>query len=181
MGTLSEEDKAISEGPLWEFGKEPEPISNQSRPVGIASEVFSFITSQFNKFNPKVRGFVRWSTLVVAITFGANHGSEQFRRTVCHWDPYSTYFCENPRERISPTEDVFPTIGTIWFLSTKTWLLIITSSIFLLGMCVIIGGIAGANDAEKTSMRSFVLGLILSLGLFVISIGMLITIVASWF
>lgn len=184
MESLPAEDRDITEVTPWGLDKKPEPAPNQVRAISPASAtggIFHFLTDQFfGKFNRKVKTCIRWFALLVAISFGLNHGSEQLKRTACHWRPHSTYFCENPTPRSPSPEIVSPAIEGGWILSTGALSLIVLL-VFSLWVCLIGVAISEHKDAKKVHLYLTYLGLIILMGLLLISIFMLIEIIPLWF
>ena len=63
-----------------------------------------FVGREFNKFSPRVKWCIRWFALGVAVMFGFNYGSAQFRSGMCQWLPHYKIFCEETAEQTQVTE-----------------------------------------------------------------------------
>ncbi len=180
MGSLPAEDRKITEGTPWEVGGQPEPTPNKVRATSVTGGVISVISDEFNKFSTWVKACIRWFALLVGISFGLNYGSEQIRRTVCHWFPHSTYFCENPTTRSPSTEIDFPATEGGWILSTD--MLNLVAILIVLLLIFFVALIISENKGAKKKSNVFI-GFVISIMmiLFVASILILGKSVPSWF
>ena len=160
MGSLPKEDGTITEDAPWEqpgqSGSDPDQTHVST--AGVVGGAIGFAGKEYNKFHPRVKAVIRWGVLVVALTFGMNHGVDQFKRTLCHLKPSSGYFCGNPTPKSPPTEVDNPATEGHWFISAETWLFLIILLVLLAAVCIIMGLLLEKKGVKTISNNCMRLG-----------------------
>ena len=75
-----------------EVDKDPEP-EKAPAPTQVHNTPWGVVSQEYGRFHPKVKAFIRWAVLVIAIVAAMNYGSAQLKSSICHWFPISSYFC----------------------------------------------------------------------------------------
>lgn len=156
MGSLPKEDGTITEDAPWEQPGQPGSAPDQTHvsTAGVVGGAIGFAGKEYNKFHPRVKTFIRWSVLVVALTFGVNHGVDQSKRTVCHLIPSSGYFCGVTTSKSPPTEVDHPATEGHRFISAETWLFLMILLVFLATVCIMMGFLPEKRGFKTISYRS---------------------------
>ena len=146
--------------------------SSKARFRALGGSVAAFVHSEYSEFSDPVKFIIRWIALIVALSFGFNHGTQQLRSTVCQWMPTSVVFCDEPQTRIGPekTEQV----AASGQLLSKTMQLIMTIVIVLLAPMVVLGAIWANKNDWKGGCILFV-GMLLFLAVWVYSAIVIVT------